>query len=543
MAEAIVGSDVQIEQPATSETLQIAHDAGIIAAGSVAGRLFGLGREVVKSHYFGAGGAADALTIAIRVPILLYDLFVGGMISSSLVPVFVKQLEAGRQRLWELLSIVTTLGTVLFAISSLVLMLLASPVAGFMTAGATDSALAQTTALLRLTAPATLFLSVSGVFMGALYALKRFAFPAFAAAVLNAGIVTGTLLLHGQLGPASMAAGLLLGAVLQLALQRLGLGDAPLRWRLELAHPDLRRLGVLYAPIFVGLLVEVLLSRPLTYRLASLSGTGGISRMEYALTLSHFPRGLVALGVSVAVLPLLAAHAGRERLGSEPARAQFRSTLARGIRLILVLILPASAGLLVLARPVVALLLEHGSFTTEDALVTSRALQLYLLALPVAAVDGLLVYAFFARQDTLTPTLVGLGSVTVYLGLAFVLQPHLSLYSLMVADGVKLFIHLSLLVALLAGRLGGLGNYGAISAFLRAMLASALMGAVIWLVLSAMPDRGTSGSTLDELLRILVPATIGLVVYLLAATAAGLGEVTMLWKEGISTATRMWRHD
>ena len=528
MTETTANSKLSSIPERNAETIRIARHAGLIAVGSAAGRILGLSREIVKSHYFGAGAQADALTIALRVPILLYDLFMGGMISSSLVPMFVKYRQQGREHLWELLSILTTLGAILFASFTLLLILLATPIATFMSAGSAAAVQAQTAALLRLTAPAALFLGLSGILMGALYALQRFAFPAFAAAVLNAGMVAGALLFQDRLGPAAMALGLLAGAFLQFALQRRGLRDAPLRRSLNWRHPGLRRLGVLYAPIFLGLLVEVLLSRPLTYRLASFNGTGSIARMEYAQILSHFPRGLVALGVAAAVLPLLATHAAQERAGSGIAREAFRATLARGQRLILVFILPAALGLLLLARPVIALLLEHGSFLAADTLVTARALQLYLLALPVAAVDGLLVYAFFARQDTLTPALVGVGTVILYLALAFLLQPTLGLYSIMVADGIKLILHLLLLLIFLARKLDGFGRYGVLHTLMRTLPASAVMGLAIGAVLSGLPALELSESIVRELRHVLLPALAGLTVYVLAAAALGIDELLLL---------------
>jgi putative peptidoglycan lipid II flippase len=542
MTEASIDSSVQSMPREIPETAEIAHYAGIVAAGSAAGRILGLGREAVKSHYFGAGDAADALTIAVRVPILLYDLFIGGMITSTLVPLFVKYAEDGRRRLWEFLSVVATLGTIAFALVTLFLVVFAAPISAFMSSGSSTAVLAQTTILLRLTAPATLFLSLSGILMGALYALKRFAFPAFAAAILNGGIVLGTLLLQEQLGPGSMALGLLLGAVLQLALQRRGLNDVPLHFRFDLRHPGIRRLSTLYLPIFLGLLFEVMLSRPLTYRLASLSGAGGISRMEYAQILSQFPRGLVALGISAAVLPLLARHAAQEREGTHQSRAAFRSTLARGMRLILVLIIPAALGMFILAQPVVVLLLEHGSFLPQDTLVTAHALQLYLTALPVAAVDGLLVYAFFARQDTATPAIAGVGSVALYLLLAFALQPILGLYGIVVADGLKLAGHLALLLVLLGKKLGGFGRHGLLPTLLRTLLAAGIMGIWIWGLMSILPAPATYGSITGEITQVILPALAGLIVYILLAAALGVEEMLLLWTAVKKQAVRILGH-
>lgn len=518
------GEKLQLTPSQAAEASQLAGNAGIVAAGNVAGRLLGLGREMAKSYYFGAGGAADALTIALRVPALIYDLFAGGMVNSALVPVFVDYDRENRARLWELLSVMASVGVMLFALFALLLFLLAAPVATVMNAGASPAGLDLTTRLLRLTAPAVLFLGLAGIFMGALYALKRFSIPAFAGVALNGGMVLAAVVLHERLGLAAMALGLLLGALVQLLLQRWRLRDAALSFHFDLSHPGLRRITWLYAPIFLGLLVEVLISRPLTYRLASLSGEGGISWMEYAVTLSQFPRGLVALGVSVAVLPLLAGRAAAERAGQAEARESFRAILTQGLRLILFLVVPASLGLLLLARPVVVQLLQHGSFTAFDSQMTSRALQLYLLTLPLAAVDGLLVYTFYARQDTLTPTLIGVGSVAFYLVLAFALFSRLGLFSLMVAEGGKLAAHTLISSLLLSRRLRGFGRHGVLALLGKTLLASLGMVSVLWVMVQVPANLDPA----SNLLHLLLLLAVGLAVFLALAAALNIQEVTLL---------------
>lgn len=521
--------DVESDDPgrAADETTGLARDAGIIAAGNVAGRLVGLARDVAKSHTFGAGSAVDALNIALRVPALLYDLFVGGMISSSLVPVFAGHGKDERAALWESLSVLAGLGALAFSLATLALVLLASPIASIMAGGASAEVLDLTARLLRITAPAVLFLGLSGILAGALLALRRFVFPAFATVALNGGMIAITLLLHQRLGVRAMALGLVVGSLLQLGLQWVGLRDARLRLRLSLSHPAVRQVSRLYAPIVLGLLVDILVGRPLTYRLASQAGPGGISWMEYALSISQVPRGVVALGIASAILPVLAEHAAGE--GSPGSREPFRSTLARGLRLTLVLVIPAAAGMFFLARPTVALLLEHGNFTPFDTRMTSLALQLYLLGGPFAVVDGLLVYAFYARHDTLTPALIGVGVVIVYAGLAFALMPWLGLFSLMVADGVKLMLHTVASLLLLSRKLDGLGRHGVLRTLILTLVVSAVMSVAVWLSLFGITGLLPADGRWAELVRVALPAGVGLAVYLGLASMLRVEEIPLLY--------------
>src|SRR5690606_966586 len=185
--------------------------------------------------------------------------------------------------------------------------------------------------------------------------------------------------------------------------------------------------------------------------------------------------GLVATAISIAILPTLSRQvAAISTDGNRP----FKDTLGLGLRLAATLILPATVGLFVLATPIVTLLFEHGMFLAHDTVMTVQALRLYLIGLPFAALDLLLVYAFYARQDTLTPALVGLVSLLVYMVVAILLLPGIGLFSLMVADSAKHVVHASLSAFLLNRRVGGLGRQRLLLTFVKTGLAALIMGVV-----------------------------------------------------------------
>jgi putative peptidoglycan lipid II flippase len=514
-------------QTAAPETGQIARTASIISLGNVASRILGLIRESVKSHYFGAGARVDAYNIAALVPSMLYDLLVGGMVNSSLVPVFSEYAQDRREELWGLVSVLLNLILVVLVICILIVEAFPLQVAFLLSSGKPPDDLALAAHLLRITVPAVIFLGLSGLVSGVLYALKRFTLPAFTAAAFNASIVIAVLLLSSRLDITSMAVGLLAGAVLQIALQLPGLKDARLRFRLTLKHPALRRIAILYLPILLGLVVDVLALRVISYNLASTTGEGGISWMGYATTLVQLPQGLVATAVSFAILPTLSAQAAHERITG--TSADFQATLARGLRLVIVLIIPATIGLFILAHPTVALLLEHGDFLARDTSITSLALQLYLLGLPFAAVDLLLVFSFYARQDTLTPSLIGIGTIVLNLTTALFLLPTLSLFSLMIADSVKQLAHASVSWLLLRRRLGSLADHGVPATLAKVVIASTVMGLVVggamWAVQTLVPGSGL----IVKLLTVGVPASLGAAVYLGLISLLRIEEVNLLW--------------
>jgi len=515
--------DVEETRETPSRRVEVAQAAGIVALGNVTSRVLGLVREMVNSGLFGAGPHVDALNAAILVPNTLYDLLVGGMVSSALIPVLSDYaVPKRRAELWHLLNVL--LSITLLALCALVLLgeFFAPQIVWLLVEGLSPDYQALATSLLRLVLPAVVFLSISSILSGVLYALKRFTFPAFTAAIFNAGVVIVALLLGRRWGVHSMAAGLLVGAALQVAFQLPGLRGARLRFVFDFRHPALRRIGRLYLPILIGLVVDTL-AVFLSYNLASRIGGGSISWMKYAATIIQFPLGLVVTAVSIAILPTLSRQAEAEDAGP------FQAVLAQGLRLVLALIIPATAGLYVLAHPVVALSFEHGDFTPADTVATAVALRCNLLGLLFAALDQPLIFAFYARKDTLTPALVGVGTTFLYVLMALTLwwTGALTLPLLVLVNSLKLTAHALAMLALTRRRLGGLGAHGLWTLVLKASLASLVMA-----VAAGGAMRGLIGVSppglLGELLVVGGAGGVGVVVYGILALGLRIEEIHLL---------------
>ncbi|GIK63038.1 MAG: putative lipid II flippase MurJ [Chloroflexota bacterium] len=507
------------------ETSSVARATGLIALGNISSRVLGLAREMILSYLFGAGTAVDAFKIAIIVPRSLYDLLIGGHVNSALVPVLSDYAgRENRRELWELVNLLLGLVTVALLIMILGLEILAPLIIRLVGGEASDQTIRTATDLLRVTAPALLFLSLFAVVSGMLYGLKRFRLPAFAATVFNGTIVASTIIFERQLGITAAAVGWLIGAVVQLAIQYPDLRDAPLRPKLRgaLSHPGVRTIGLLYIPVLASLGLDVLINRPFSYNLASRTGEGNISYMDWATTLIQFPHGLVATAISIAVLPTLSQQAAR---AINEGLDAFKNTLGFGLRLAITLILPATFGLFVLATPVVALLFQHGAFTASDTDATSLALRLYLIGLPFAAIDLLLVFAFYAQQDTLTPALIGLVSLIAYMVTALLLLDHYSFYSLMIADSVKHMVHTSISWWLLRRRIKGLHGQHLFRTTSRALVAAGIMALCSFVVFWGMEKIIGSGTVIHELLLVVGPGTVGILVFIAVGYLGGLQEL------------------
>lgn len=537
------------QQPETQQETNagVARATGVLALGNITSRVLGLARDLVLTNVFGASYAVDAFYVAILIPKSLYDLLIAGHVNSAIIPVLSEvDTRDGRKAFWRLVSVLMSLVTVCLALLVIVLEIFAPQAVQIVGSGYSEATLTLAASLLRITAPALIFMGLFSVLSGALYALRDFTLPAFAGAGFNLGIVLVTLLFapplqiassfpHNVLewvvrrpaeGIAAAATGWLVGSLVQIIVLSPGLRkQARLRLTLYWRHPALRRIVILYAPVMFSLIMDTLVIRLVSYNIASNSIEGSLGYMNWATTLIQFPQGLVATAISIAILPTLSRQAA---LMVESGYTAFRDTLGLGLRLTMTLILPAAVGLFVLAVPIIVLLFQHGAFTAADTQITAMALRFYLIGLPFAAVDLLLVYAFYAQQDTLTPALIGLLSLTLYLVAAVLLFPQFGLYSLMIADSLKHIVHAVVSTALLARRIHGFGNQRLLLTFAKAGFAAFVMGVVAdWLV--PVVSVWTAGrGFLGEVLLVLVCGGVSVLIFVGLALLLKIEELRWL---------------
>lgn len=504
----------------------VAIAAAVIALGNIVSRLLGLVREQVMAALFGATAATDAFVAASAVPQIVYDLLVGSAITAALVPILVDAVD-DEDRLWRLLSTLLTLVALMLVVVGVVLGLAAPFVVSLLAAGFAPDVQAAAVPMVRLMLVAVVLQGLAGVLTAVLYARRRVTLPAFAAAVYNGGIILAALLLHDVLDVYALVVGVVLGAAGQVLLQAPGLG----RWRyrplLELHRPEVRAILRLYLPVALGMIVTIagiVIDRNLASRLAE----GSLSVMNYATRLIQFPLGLVGTAIAFAVLPLLSRHASAlaaAAQGGTPApdaAADYRETLRFGVRFVLLLMLPATVGLIVLREPLVQLLFERGRFGEVETARTALVFLAYAPQLPFTALDQLLIVAFYARKDTRTPVIIGAVTVLLYLVSALLLIGPLDVAGLALANAIQNSAHGLILLVLLERAGAGLVD-GALAVWtLRVLLASIGVGGVLWLATPMVLPAG--GGALGLLLALGVLAAIAAVVYLVLLEALGVRD-------------------
>ncbi|HTD77379.1 MAG TPA: murein biosynthesis integral membrane protein MurJ [Chloroflexota bacterium] len=495
---------------------RVASAAAIIALGNILSRGLGLVRDVVIASTFGATAGTDAYVLARTLPTILYDLLVGTVSTAAFVPVFVQHTRDERQ-LWRLVAAIFSLAGLAFVTLAVVLAAFADPLVGVIGSGfSSPDQRALAANLMRIALVSVVFQGLAGVLTSALYAQNRFTLPAFATATYNVGIIVGIFLLARPLGVTALAVGLVLGALAQFLLQASGLRQFWRAYRpgIDLSDPAVRRILTLGGTVAAGLIVTAA-GQFIDRNLASRLPEGSLTSMEYATRVIQFPLGIVGLAVSFAILPTLSRFSDV----AESSLADYRAVLVFGLKLVLLLMLPAFAALAALSQPLVAVLFERNAFQSADTARTAAIFLFYSPTLPLTAVDYLLINAFYARQNARTPVVVGVVCVFIYLAVALASIGTLQAGGLALANAVQNSSHALILLFLLGRSLPGLRLGSALLPFLaRVIPAAALVGVVLVLAWPILAQLG-------GLVGLLVAALLATVLYVGVLLALGVTEV------------------
>jgi len=461
-------------------------------------RVLGLIRDQVLAFLFGAGDQMDAYNIAFRIPNLVRDLFAEGAMSAAFVPTFTRTLaNEGRERAWRLGNLIVN--ALLLATGVIVAagMVFAGPIATAF-AGAyaeVPGKLELTISLTRVMFPFLALVAVATALMGMLNSLHRFFIPAVSPAMFNVGSIVCTIglapVMPGLGLPVIMAPaiGVLVGGFGQMAVQWPSLRREGYRYQpvLDLRDEGLRRVLVLMGPGVVGL-AAVQINLFVNSILATGEGTSAVSALSYAFRLMYLPIGIFGVSIATAVVPTLSRYAAKNDT------AGMRDTVSNGLRMMLMLNVPATIGLVVLATPIVALIFEHGAFTPSHTAATAAALAFYAPGLVGYSAVKIAVPSFYSLRDSRTPVLVSAATVLLNVVLNLTLVRVMGFTGLALGTAASSVFNASVLLWLLRFRLGGIDERRVAASFARIGAASLVMGlaasATAAAIAAWLPSRG-----------------------------------------------------
>ncbi|CAA9408762.1 MAG: Proposed peptidoglycan lipid II flippase MurJ [uncultured Rubrobacteraceae bacterium] len=508
-----------------------------ISAATVLSRVTGYVRLSAQAAVLGVGVVADAYALAILLPSLIYELFLGGILYSIFIPVLVDRMTShGGEDARRLTSALFTLVLPLMALLTLLGVIFAGPLVALVGAWSPSGAISPTDArrttdlavlLFRIFALQMLFYGVSTIATGVLQAHRRFFLPTFAPVLNNliivASFVAYFFLQEGDRETAVyvLALGVTVGvAVMALALvpTMLSLGYRP---RPQLGHPALLPTARLAGPMVVLVAASVGFQL-LAARLAT--GFGAYAELTYAFTVFSLPYGIFVVAIATALMPELSEKHSRGDV------EDYRDTLSFGLRTIVFVVVPSTVGLVVLAEPIVGVLYQRLNFGPEATQRVATLLIAYSVGLLGYSAYFFLVRAFYSRQNTKTPAILNVGILFAYAALAYGLSYRLGAVGVVLALSIAYAVLALLALGATRREIGRIDGRHLLTSLAKILTAGGAMYAV------SLAGTALLGGGSDFTQRLLVLVAVGGV-----SLAAYLGVAFLLGTEELKSVAGLFR--
>jgi putative peptidoglycan lipid II flippase len=499
-------------------------------------RVAGLIREIVAASYFGVTGPMSAFTIAFQLPNLFRMLFADAALQAAFVPVFTEQLEAGRRpSAFRLASTLIFLATIVLGFLTALFILLAPVIVPLFAPGLEGAEEELTVNLAQLLFPILLMLGVSGVVVGVLNSYNRFGVFAIAPLFWNLAIIA---VLVG-LAPAfpegdeiyAYAIGVLVGTALQLSLVAWDLRNTPFRlqrvfdWR----SPLVKKVLLLMLPVTISLgLINFNLSiNSLFATLVEGSiegeplGNFAPAAIDKAFRLYMLPQGVFSVAVATVIFPTLARYAARREYDS------LRSTMANGMRMIILVLVPAAAALLVLSEPITELVYQRGEFDANQTDLVSEALFWFAFSLPFNGLFLLMTRTFFSLQRPWIPTAIAVINLVVTALGSLLLYKPFGIGGIVAATAIATSASVFAQGLILRRELHGLEIGSLIDGAIRVTAGAAVLAGVAYLVWSGL-DGAVGTGTIGQIIAVGGGLTAGALAYLAVVLALRVPEARQL---------------
>ncbi|MDW7674537.1 MAG: murein biosynthesis integral membrane protein MurJ [Bacillota bacterium] len=508
------------------QTKSVAKAASVIMVAMLFSRILGYARDVVIYSQFGQNRTTDAYNAAFAIPDFLSILLMGGAFSAAFIPVFSGYLAKNNEKeAWEVASIIFNIAVVVLLVGITLGLIFTPWLIPLVAIGFRNEAetVALTVKMSRIMFGQAFFISLSGIMVGILNSYKEFTAPAIAGVAYNAGIIIFGLLLINHFGIVGFAIGVVMGAVLNFAVQlpavlRLG-------WKYTLSfnwrHPGVKRVAILMAPMLIGLSV-VNLNLIINQNLASTLPEGLVSALRAAQRIMQLPIGIFAVAIAVAVFPTLTEQAAKKQ------DETFKSTMNLGIRTVIFVTLPAAVGLMALGVPIVRLLFQWGSFTPEATSTTAYALFFYAFGIAAYSANHVLNRSFYALEDTTTPVKIAFTTIIINFVLNLLLIRVWGHGGLALANSLAGIYSMVMLSYFIRRKLGAIGGRKLLVSFAKTGLASVIMGAVAYGMANLIEGLIDLSVKLNQIIQVGATIAVAGLLYLAITGLLKMEEIEML---------------
>lgn len=499
---------------------QLFKSTAVVGGMTMISRLLGFVRDMLIARLFGVDLATDAFFVAFKIPNFLRRLFTEGAFAQAFVPALSEYRERGSQaalkqfvdRTAGTLALVLTLVTILGMIAAPVLITLFAP--GFIWKGSQYELAVQ---MLRITFPYLFFISSVAFAGSVLNSHGKFAIPALTPALLNICMIAAAIWLAPLMAEpvVALAWGVFIAGVAQLlfqmpALMRLGLVP---RLRFDFNDTGVKRMMGFMLPAILGVSATQI-NLLLDTLMASFLSAGSVSWLYYSDRLVEFPLGIFGIAVATVILPSLSKNHAADDTEA------FSNSLDWGLRLVLLIGMPAMTGLLMLAEPILSTLFQYKEFGADDVHLAGQSLMAYSAGLLGFILIKVLAPGFTSRQDMKTPVRYGLYAIMANVILNAVLMFPMAHAGIALATSLSAFLNALLLLGKLLKEKVYRPVEGWALFFVRIVLASAVMAAGLYYFVDA-GQWGRWGS-MDRVTHLLIWIATGCVIYAATLVLAGL---------------------
>jgi len=487
----------------------IASAALIVGVTSLASRVLGVFRDRVLAGEFGAGAELDMYYAAFRIPDLIFNLIVIGAISAGFIPIFTQYLK-NKEKAWELVNVL--LNTIIIGLILITagLILLSPWLVKIIAPGFDAQHLAVTAQLTQIMFLSPILLGISSILGSILQSFKRFFISSLAPIFYNVGIIFGALFFVPKVGIYGLAWGVVLGALLHMAIQILPVMSLGYRYRfkIDLYNSGFRKILKMMLPRVLTLVISQLNLMVITI-IGSTLMIGSITIFNLANNLQSLPLGLFGVSFAIAAFPTLAEQVGKKK--------EFLNTLSTVARQILFLIIPASALLIILRAQIVRIVLGSGKFDWQDTILTLETLALFAFSLFAQSLILLFIRAFYALADAKTPFFIGLASAFANIIMALMFAERFGVAGLGLAFSLSTVLNFILLVLALHYRLGKIDGTKIILAGSKILVATFMLSLAAQATKYAIEPWAGTQTFIGIAVQGSLAAGAGLAVYLLIA--------------------------
>ncbi len=524
------------------KTKSVNKSAGILTVSAVVSKILGIVRDWLLAKNFGAGSELDVYFTAFKIPDFIYNILILGGMLVSFLPLFSEYFSKNKELAWKFTSNLLNIFIVSLITLSFILFFFTPSLIDIIAPGFSYQQTEQAITLTRIMLLSPIFFGLSSIFSGILQYFNKFFIYSLCPVIYNLGIIFGILFLSPKMGILGVVLGVVFGTFLHFVIQIPSVIDCGFQYKavFDLDNYKINKVFSLMLPRMFGVSAQQI-NLIITNAIASTLAEGSITIFNFANNIQYFPVGIIGVPFAVAAFPTLSKNL------AENNKERFIDNFSKIFNQIVYLTLPATVFIFILREEIVGILLQHGLFSPLSAKLSSSSLGLFCLGILASALIPLLFRAFFALQDTKTPTLIALFSMAVNIVLSFLFTKEwfylhqklrnifsflrtadIAVLGLPLAFSVAVILQLVLMILFLKNKFKEIDFEKIGTNFLKVLFSSLVLFFSSYVLKFLVSEIFTTQSLFLDFFQVFIIGTIGSLIYLLVTLILSVSSTDLI---------------